>query len=67
MVVEEWFLSNHLILNQEKTQSTIFSLREVSGNRLDSVRYLGVDLDAKLLWEPQVVRVYDGYALLFLS
>ena len=39
VAVKEWFLSNRLILNSKKTQSTIFSLREVSGDRLDSVRF----------------------------
>ena len=50
--IENWFLANQLNLNTTKTESMIFSLRNMDQvNNTDSVTFLGVYLDCTLLWE----------------
>ena len=53
--VEEWFRSNKLLLNNDKTQHMMFSLRETSSNNTDNgIKFLGVTLDCKLKWDMHV-------------
>lgn len=49
---EEWFSKNYLVLNNEKTQRVIFTLKNVElQNNPSSVKYLGFMLDPKLKWD----------------
>lgn len=56
--VEEWFVSNGLVLNQEKTQSMMFTLKH---SMLDPgtthIKFLGVCLDSTLKWQKHVESV----------
>lgn len=54
--VNEWFLSNRLSLNSEKTQVLYFSLREIDKNT-DSIKLLGIILDSKMSWENHINSV----------
>lgn len=50
-----WFLSNRLLLNQDKTQEIIFSLKNIS--MLDNppyVKLLGLHLDPHMKWQDHV-------------
>jgi hypothetical protein len=51
-----WFSANGLVLNNEKTQSQVFSLSSTSKSS-DTVKLLGFELDHKLTWEPHVVGI----------
>lgn len=57
--VDEWFRSNRLILNKEKTHDIMFTLREVSTDDADlnNTKFLGVTLDCKLRWDMHVESV----------
>jgi hypothetical protein len=45
-----WFTANKLVVNKDKTQSIIFSLRE-TGENSKSMKLLGIHLDTKMTWE----------------
>lgn len=48
---EDWFCSNRLLLNAEKTRMVVFSLRELLDTpNVPAVTFLGVTLDPKLQW-----------------
>lgn len=48
---EQWFAANRLFLNTSKTQSMVFSTREVTVEETNnSVKFLGVHLDQRLQW-----------------
>jgi len=48
---EDWFCSNRLLLNAEKSQMVVFSLRELLDTpKIPAVTFLGVTLDPKLQW-----------------
>ena len=51
--VQEWLLSNKLVLNKDKTETIIFSLRQhtLEIDSSSSVKFLGVTLDTKLSWD----------------
>lgn len=54
--VATWFLSNSLLVNDDKTRSLHFSLRnEQEHINTDPVKFLGVYLDSKLTWEDHVI------------
>lgn len=57
--INDWFLSNQLVLNTKKTQSMTFSLRHhtVDIDSPDSAKFLGVYLDHKLSWEKHTIHV----------
>lgn len=46
----QWFSANKLFLNEAKTQNFVFSLKKTEAVT-DNVRFLGVALDQKLLWD----------------
>ena len=52
----DWFKGNNLVLNVDKTQQMVFSLRDVPDQTFpqDSVRFLGVHLDQKLKWDSHI-------------
>lgn len=54
---EEWFLANRLLLNADKTQSALFSLRELASGDIRRVKFLGVTFDTRLVWDGQVEGV----------
>lgn len=48
---KEWFVSNMLVCNAEKTETMLFNLRGISNHTTsESVRFLGVYLDPSLTW-----------------
>lgn len=52
---QNWFVANRLSLNQSKTETMVFSLRNVAEKEnKDSIKFLGVYLDSKLSWEQHV-------------
>lgn len=54
--VKDWFLSNHLMMNDSKTQSLTLALRATDCTVCsDAVKFLGVYLDPGLTWEEHVV------------
>lgn len=52
--IDEWFLSNCLSVNNNKTETIIFSLREHDITTKPSVKFLGVFLDTTLTWQDHV-------------
>lgn len=46
----QWFAANKLFLNESKTQNYTFSLKNIEP-MTSSVKFLGVHLDQKLLWD----------------
>lgn len=55
--VQEWFSTNRLALNDAKTSSMVFSLRDHNISEFElcnSVRFLGVTLDTGLTWQTHV-------------
>lgn len=62
--IQDWCLSNKLMLNDKKTQTMIFSLRHhiVDDKNIvstDCVKFLGVHVDNKLTWEKHANSVCD--------
>ena len=68
-----WFVENALLLNPDKTEAVVFGTRkrlpqlhlsrgiDVSGTRIDfteSIKLLGVVLDASLTFEKHVLKSY---------
>lgn len=51
---EAWFSANKLLLNTDKTQKVIFTLKNMNGEPRESVRFLGVHLDGGLVWDAHV-------------
>ena len=53
--VYQWFESNKLTLNQNKTKKLIFSLRALAEYKdQEPAKFLGVILDPKLTWDKHV-------------
>ena len=58
--LRQWFCANNLTLNVNKTEKIIFSLRDVGngvGGANGVVRFLGVQLDSRLIFENHVDAV----------
>lgn len=55
--VGDWFHSNNLKLNNDKTQNMTFALRDTNHSHQKAVRFLGVFLDPKLTWEEHVIAL----------
>lgn len=47
----DWFESNKLVLNKEKTKTMVLSMRDTTDSDVGNVKYLGVTLDPKLRWD----------------
>lgn len=56
---EAWFASNMLLLNANKTNKMVFSLRDVGevNAGAERIRFLGVQLDPVLLWDSHIDSV----------
>ena len=58
--IHDWFLANKLMLNDNKTESMIFSLRQHTLDTMittNCVKFLGVHIDSKLTWENHVQAI----------
>lgn len=59
--VKEWFSANSFLLNESKTKSVIFGLRQIAediiGPTEDHVKFLGIVLDSKLSWNQHVDKL----------
>ena len=54
----DWFRTNKLLLNEDKTKRIFFSMRNLhKDNNLDDINFLGVCLDPRLQWGGHVDRV----------
>lgn len=53
MGVSQWFLSNRLKVNEKKSQTLNFSLRQIEANNRP-VKFLGMHLDSGLTWEEHI-------------
>lgn len=54
----DWFEANKLCLNQSKTETIIFSLRDIRDiDNPSGVKFLGTVLDARLCWDQHVESV----------
>jgi len=51
-----WFQANYFLLNESKTQSMIFTLKQINQD-VDSVKLLGITLDSKLSWSQHIADV----------
>lgn len=49
-----WFNANMLSLNQEKTESILFTLKNAQEYKCELVKFLGVYLDSKLDWKKHI-------------
>lgn len=49
--IKNWFTSNKLTLNEEKSKSLVFTLRHHETTLVDPVKFLGVYIDPLLTWE----------------
>ena len=51
-MAEGWFCSNRLLLNRDKTNRVVFTMRDSQGinSHISEVKFLGVFLDSKLQW-----------------
>lgn len=60
---QNWFISNKLCLNPSKTETMIFSLRNLlEVNNPESIKFLGVNIDPKLSWENHTIYVCNKIA-----
>lgn len=53
---QRWFGSNKLLLNEDKTNKMVFSMRDTANynNNIKEVRFLGLLLDPKLKWDRHI-------------
>ena len=55
---KKWVTENGMLLNEQKTTSMIFSLRHMDEVHVcEPVRFLGVTLDSRLIWDKHVDMV----------
>lgn len=57
--VSNWFSANSFLLNNDKTQNIVFSLRDIPDNIVSNqhVKLLGMILDRSLSWTPHIEQV----------
>nr|CAI5839714.1 unnamed protein product [Callosobruchus analis] len=53
---KHWFAANKLVLNEEKTERIVFSLRDCGAinGELTDIRFLGVTIDPTLKWNVHI-------------
>lgn len=58
-IAEKWFNANRLVLNKDKTERMVFSLREVGNvnDRVPQTTFLGVLIDPKAQWSIHIEAV----------
>lgn len=56
-VANDWFKANFLKLNADKTNTVIFSLRDINCINPERTKFLGIYVDPTLNWSPHVVSV----------
>lgn len=54
--LRQWFLANKLCLNEGKSQSLVFTLKQIVPGG-DPVEFLGVRMDSKLTWAPHINKL----------
>lgn len=52
---EYWFRVNKLIVNRNKTENMIFSLK--NNREIKNVKFLGINIDTKLNWEAHTINL----------
>lgn len=57
-LVDDWLMANNLILNQDKTKTVMFSLREFPGSlEVQNSTFLGLTFDSKLNWHQHTINL----------
>lgn len=57
-IVENWLKANNLILNKDKTNTVVFSLREFPDNiEAPNSKFLGLTFDSKLNWHQHTINL----------
>ncbi|VEN36462.1 unnamed protein product [Callosobruchus maculatus] len=58
-VAKHWFAANKLVLNEEKTERIVFSLRDCGAinGELTNIRFLGVTIDPTLKWNVHIDNI----------
>ncbi|VEN48638.1 unnamed protein product, partial [Callosobruchus maculatus] len=56
---KHWFAANKLVLNEEKTERIVFSLRDCGAinGELTDIRFLGVTIDPTLKWNVHIDNI----------